>query len=299
MIDFRQLRQFEAVARHLHFRRAAEELNIAQPPLSQAIKRLEQTLGVQLLERTKKSVALTPAGRVFLAETEKTLAQAQRAVEMARAANEGSVGKIAIGFVGSATYSVLPSLLSRFRQQHPNVELELNEMTTLDQFEALAQGRIQAGFLRPPLPFDKAIRTQIIHREPLRPIFNRAHPLAGVEEVRLADLASENFISFPASRVPSIFTLLMLACKEAGFAPRITQTALQIQTMISLVAGGMGISLVPESAQAVLPDTVVMTRLADRTELLNVDLAIAWREDLAVPAFQDLLALCRQDFERG
>lgn len=296
MIDLRLLRQFQAVAKHLHFRKAAEELHMAQPPLSQAIKRLEEMLDVQLFERTKKHVKLTSAGAVFLSETEKTLAQAKRAEEMARAADHGSIGKLAIGFVGSATYNVLPVLLRDFHDSHPNVELELNEMTTLQQFKALAQGRIQVGFLRPPLPFDKSLSTRILTHERLLPIFPQEHHLLEKAKLSLADLAEESLITFPAAAVPSVFTQIMLACKEAGFAPNVTQTALQIQTMISLVASGIGISLVPEGARTSLHEGTVMRELGDAPELLTVDLAIAWRSDLRIPAFNDFLETCDRQF---
>ena len=296
MIDLRLLTQFRAVAKHLHFRKAADELHMAQPPLSQAIKRLEDTLGVQLLERTKKQVKLTTAGAVFLAEAEKTLAQARRAEDMARAADQGSIGKLAIGFVGSATYRVLPTLLRDFHDRHPTVELELNEMTTLQQFQALAQGRIQVGFLRPPLPFDQSLSMRVIDRERLLPILPRSHPLADTPTLSLKDLAEEKLITFPAAAVPSVFTQIMLACKEAGFAPAVAQTALQIQTMISLVAGGIGISLVPEGARAALHDGVVMRELADFPPLLAIDLAIAWPSDLRVPVFTHFLDTCDRHF---
>src|SRR5215213_5120574 len=141
-IDLRHLRYFLVVAEELHFSRAAERLDIAQPPLSQMIRRLEHELGVSLFHRTKRQVSLTDAGVVFREEAERTLAQAERAIRCARRANRGELGRLAVGFIGSAAYSVLPSIVRRFREQYPDVDLTLQELSTIQQVHALRDGQL-------------------------------------------------------------------------------------------------------------------------------------------------------------
>ncbi len=176
-MELRHLRYFVAVAEELHFGRAAQRLQMAQPPLSQQIRQLEQELGVELLYRTKRTVRLTEAGLAFLHQARQILVQSEQAIEVAQRASRGEVGRLAIGFVGSATYSLLPTAVRSFRHQFPDVRLMLHEMTTSEQIEALHDDRIQVGFIRPPISDDK-LSVETVLQESFVAVLPEAHPLA-------------------------------------------------------------------------------------------------------------------------
>src|SRR3954453_15892050 len=202
-MELRHLRYFVAVAEELHFGRAARRLQLAQPPLSRQIQGLEQELGVRLLERTKRHVELTPAGKVFLEHARKLLTEADHAVAAARRAARGEIGRLAIGFVGAATYSALPELLRVFHTRFPDVELVLYEMTSAHQHDALREGRIEVGFVRPAIPDDTLAR-RVARGEPLVAALPAGHRLARRDEpIPLSDLAGEPFILFPRDPRPS------------------------------------------------------------------------------------------------
>jgi DNA-binding transcriptional LysR family regulator len=283
MVELRHLRYFVAVAEELHFGRAAERVGIAQPPLSQGIQRLERELGLQLFTRTKRRVALTEPGRVFLTEARATLAQAERAVDLARRAARGEVGRLNVGFVGSATFALLPPILRRFRKTHPEVELMLYELSTSQQVAALAERRIDIGFVRPP--FDAAgLELEIVDREPLVAVLPAEHPLAARERLRLRDLAGEPFVLFPGSYGPGLRGHIVGACQAAGFNPRIVQEAIGQPTIVSLVSVGIGVSLLPAAIKQLPWQGVVYCRLED--DVPPVEMALAWRRDDDSPALR-------------
>ena len=245
-MELRHLRYFVAVAEELHFGRAAARLNMAQPPLSQQIRQLEKELGVLLLARNKHSVTLTEAGRIFLAETRRTLAQADRAVHVVRQAERGEVGHLVIGFISSATYSVFPDILRSFRMRYPQIEVVLDESTTERQLQALHDNKIDLGFLRAPIE-DKSLKLITVVSEPIVAAVSDFHPLARAHSIELRQLAGEPFISLPRKLLPGYYDYIAQACRKAGFELRIAQEALQVHTIISLVAAGMGVALVPAS----------------------------------------------------
>lgn len=275
-MELRHLRYFVAVGEELHFGRAARRLHLAQPPLSRQIQALEKELGVRLLERTKRHVELTPAGRVFLEHARKLLSQADDAVVAARRAARGEIGRLAVGFVGSATYSVLPELLRVFHARFPEVELVLHEMTSAHQHQALREGRIEVGFVRPAIP-DEALARCVIRREPLVAALPAGHRLAQDNgPLPLSDLAGEPFILFPRDPRPSFGDLITGYCVAAGFSPRVVQETQEMQTAVSLVAAGIGVSLVPEAVRS-LPRTGVTYRRL--TEPPVTELTMVYRHD--------------------
>ncbi|HEY7119759.1 MAG TPA: LysR family transcriptional regulator [Tepidisphaeraceae bacterium] len=264
-MELRHLRYFVAVAEELHFGRAARRLHLQQPPLSRQIQRLEEELGVKLFERTNRKVELTPAGRVFLERSRRVLEQADLAVHAARRAGRGETGSLAVGFVGSATYGVLPQILRLFRRRFPDVELVLYEMGSTAQQRAVAEGRLNLGLVR--IPRDKAGRDeslaeQVVQREPLAVALPRGHALAKVDALPLAKLAAEPFILFPRESRPSYSDLVLDACAKAGFVPTVAQQTQEVQTAVSLVAAGIGVTLVPDSVRSLRRDNVVYKPLA-------------------------------------
>jgi LysR family transcriptional regulator, benzoate and cis,cis-muconate-responsive activator of ben and cat genes len=264
-MELRHLKYFVAVAEALHFGRAAAALGMAQPPLSRQIQRLESDLSVRLFDRTKRHVELTAAGKVFLDRAKRVLEQADLAVTAARRAAAGQTGALAVGFVGSATYGVLPDVLRTFRRRHPDVELMLNEMGSTAQQRAVAEGRLQLGLIRTPAGpagLDDALAEIIIQRERLMVALPRSHALAKVEALPLSKLSTEPFILFPRESRPSYSEVVIAACARAGFAPKIAQETQEMQTAISLVAAGMGVTLVPESVKSLRRENVIYRPLA-------------------------------------
>jgi len=283
MVELRQLRYFVAVAEELHFGRAAERVGIAQPPLSQQIQRLEAELGVQLFTRNRRRVALTEPGRAFLDEARATIRQAERAMETVQRAARGEVGQLGIGFVGSATFGVMPPILRRFRQRYPDVELTLYELSTAQQVEALGERRIEIGFVRPPVvATDLAI--EIIASEPVVAVLPADHRLADADTLRLSELAGEPFVFFPSSFGPGLHARIVGACQQVGFTPRVVQEAIALPTIVSLVSVGIGVSLLPASIRNLGWDSVRYLPLAGDPP--HVELAIAWRDDEASPVVQ-------------
>lgn len=288
MIEFRHLRYFVAVAEELHFGRAAERLHMAQPPLSQQIRQLEDLLGFQLFHRTKRSVKLTEAGQVFLEHSLQMLQELDRAVEAGRQASRGEVGKLAIGFVSSATYNVLPPILREFRDRVPQVNLTLRELTTDQQMKWLAENRLDVGFVRPPLD-DSSLKTQVILQEPLVVALPEQHPLAQQETVSLRSLQSESFVLFPRRLAPGLYDTIISLCQSASFSPKVVQEAIQMQTIIGLVAAELGVAIVPVSIQNLGRTGVVYRPLTEPTP--QAAIALTWNPNKLTPALQHFLEI--------
>ncbi len=295
-MELRHLRYFRAVATELHFGRAAEKLHIAQPPLSHQIRQLETELGFELFNRTKRAVSLTPAGQAFLVQVDRIFQQLDQAIEIGRKTSRGELGQISIGFVGSATYNILPSLLQQFRDRYPQVQIELHELTTDKQLIWLREGRIDLGLIRPPI-VEPDLSTQVIFQESLVVALSVEHPLASIEIVDLASLATEPFVLFPRQFAPGLYDPIITICQAAGFSPRVVQECIQMQTIVSLVAANMGVSILPASIQAVQRQGVVYKLIHDpklpASQLLPrlATLSIVWRTDDDSPTTNRLLEI--------
>jgi len=291
-MELRHLTYFVAVAEELHFGRAAQRLNISQPPLSQQIRQLEEEIGVRLLNRTKRRVEITPAGAAFLVEARRMLATAEEAVRRAVRADRGEIGSMAVGFIGSANYSVLPPVIREFRRRFPEVELSLTEMNTSNQIEALRAGRIQAGFLRPPPGSEAAgLAVAPVFREPLVVAMSRNHHLQGEAELPLRLLAKESFIMIPRQRGPGYFDHLIALCQQEGFSPYIVLEASQFHTIIGLVAAELGIAVVPASMQRSRFEGVVFRTVAGGAETV---LNMAWMSNNDSLVLHNFLAVASE-----
>lgn len=293
-MELRHLRYFLAVAESLNFSRAAEKLHIAQPPLSQQIQQLEAELGFQLFHRTKRRVQLTAAGELFQRETLQLFQQLEQAIEKGQQVSRGEVGQLAIGFVSSAAYNVLPPILQRFRQTVPGVVLELQELTTNQQLQLLQQRKIDVGFVRPPVEKTAGemylgVRSQIIFQEPLILALSAAHPLAQQETVEVRSLQFEPFIFFPRHLAPGLHDPIIRLCQEAGFSPQVVQEAIQMQTIVSLVAAEMGVAIVPTSLQNLQRRGVIYKPFSDVVPI--VEIALIWQSP-ASPAVEKFLQIC-------
>src|SRR5579859_4104472 len=240
-VELRHMRHFVAVAEELHFGRAAARLGLAQPPLSQSIQRLERGLGVQLFVRSHRKVELTPAGRTFLDEARRTLTQAETAVHLARRAAVDDLTELKVTFVSAALYRLLPAALRNYRAQFPAVEIHLEERATDGQLDGLRDGSVDIGFVHPPLKDAGELDVRMIYRDRLMAAIPSASALASEPAVVLADLADEGFVLFPFRQGPNLHARITSACRRAGFVPRVLQEALQMHTILSLVAAGMGV----------------------------------------------------------
>jgi DNA-binding transcriptional LysR family regulator len=288
-MELRHLRYFVAVAEELHFGRAAERLHMAQPPLSQQIRQLETEIGFDLFRRTKRSVQLTEAGQLFLDRVRVIFAQVDQAIEIGRQASRGDLGQMVVGFVGSAAYNVLPPILQSMRTQVPGVVLELRELTTVQQLQWVAEGNIDVGFVRPPVDLP-GIKSEVIFQELLMVALPECHPLCQGKTVAVRSLMNEPFIQFPRVLAPGLYDPIISLCQQAGFSPNVVQEAIQMQTIVSLVAAEMGVAIVPASLQNLQRKGVVYKPLAEVTPLVAI--ALVWRK-FPSPAVQRFVEVAR------
>lgn len=279
------------VAEELHFGRAAERLHMTQQPLSQQIYQLEAELGVSLFHRTKRRIQLTNAGKVFFEESRQLLLQADQAIEKARQAARGEIGRLSIGFSGFATYSVLPKVLQTFRQRFPQVELNLEEMSTSVQIQALQEKQIQLGLMIPPVN-DKSLVVELLLQEPLVVVLPKTHSLAKESDLVLSALANEPFILVPRHLEPGYYALCISLFQQAGFSPKVVQKASQKQTILGLVSAGMGVSLAPASICNISRSGVVYTNLSAPASKVN--LAAVWQQDETSSVLQAFLEVIRE-----
>jgi DNA-binding transcriptional LysR family regulator len=271
-LELRQLRYFVAVAEELHFRRAAARLHISQPPLSQQISQLEDELGCRLLNRTRRSVELTPAGETFLRDARAMLGELEAAVATARRIDAGQAGLLRVSFVGSALLSIVPGIIQRFRRGRPEVEIELRERSTLAQLRALNAGVVDVGLVRPPIEPDDALHTEVVMRERTVAAIPAGHPLARLARVPLKRLAAEPLVLFPREQAPGFHDLLTGRLAATGTSPHVVQYAPEMLTIIGLVAAGIGVSPVPASVARLGLEGVTYRPLvgAPATELVAV-----------------------------
>ena len=314
--DLRQLRYFVTVAEERHFGRAAARLSMTQPPLSQAIRALEETLGVELFARTKRSVELTAVGADLLPEVQRLLAAAEGLRPLAQSLARGEAGVLSLAFVSTADYGLLPLLLRDFGARHPRVRLELTEATSDVQVEELVAGRIDAGLVIAPLPSRHAAQLSWlpIAREPLVIAMSTemAQRLQGAANahgkgrgnavadphaewldapVSLRDLADAPLVIFPRRLAPGFYDIIMDCYGVAGLVPRIGQEAIQMQTIVSLVSAGMGVALVPQSLRNLRRTGVVYRPLSESVPAIETGLV--WRTDEVSPVLAGFIEIVR------
>ncbi len=291
-MELRHLRYFVAVAEECHFGRAAQRLHIAQPPLSQQIKQLEGDLGVQLLTRSTRKVDLTPAGAKYLEHARAILAAVDQAGEDAARVAAGEMGRLAIGFTGSATYDLLPRLARTLDEEFPDLQLDLRgEMLTPAQVAALRDRTLDIAFLRPPVR-DPSLDVRILRREPLIAVLPAAHRLAEGTSVRLRDLQQDRFITYPSQHRSVVYEAIVDACQHAGFTPRHTLEVTETSTLVVFVAAGLGVALVPASVQHLRVTGAVYLPLAGTTE--EVELAVVTRAQDESPQVGRVLSRIHQ-----
>jgi DNA-binding transcriptional LysR family regulator len=279
---------FIAVAEELHFGRAAERLHMTQPPLSRQIQQLEGELGVQLIDRTTRSVTLTPAGVAFLPDARRILQLAEGAAMTVRRVPAGDLGTVVVGFTAASAHVVLPLLLEEAREKLPDVKLELREMVTSVQLESLLNGELDLGMARPPVKRPGLVSRPLLH-EQLIAALPMGHPLADLgRQLTLNDLDGEDVIMYSPVQARYFNQLLISTFTIAGATPRYVQYVTQVHTMLVLVRSQIGIALVPASAATLHPEGVVFRSIGAFRER-PVELDAVWRGDSTNPALLRLL----------
>ena len=288
MFSLARLSCFIAVAEELHFGRAAERLHMTQPPLSRQIQQLENELGVQLVDRTTRSVTLTPAGVAFLPDARRILQLAEGAALNVKRVPAGDLGTVVVGFTAASAHAVLPRLLDKAREQLPDVKLELREMVSAAQIEGLMTGELDLGMARPPVKRPGIVSRPLLH-EQLIAALPVAHPLVDItRQLTVNDLDGEDVIMYSPVQARYFNELLVSTFTIAGATPRYVQYVTQVHTMLVLVRSGVGIALVPASAATLHPDGVVFRSIGAFRER-PVELDAAWRGDSTNPALHRLL----------
>lgn len=289
MFEISQIRCFVAVAEELHFGRAAERLNMTQPPLSRQIRLLEHHVGTPLLERTSRVVRLTAAGKTFLPEAARILRLASEAALAARRTARGERGTLAIGFTATYGYGLLPEIVRRLHARAPGVALTLKELVTSAQLEALGSGQIDVGLLRPHLPQGE-LDTAPLGDEALMLALPAADAAAWPGQPALQALAGRPFLMYSPYEAGYFHKLVESSLERARVKPDVVEYVAQIHTMLALVAAGMGVALVPQSAARLRFEGVELRQVA-MDPARPVEMVYSWRRDNDNP----LLEILRRD----
>lgn len=298
-IDLRRLRAFVAIAEEGHVTRAAARLGMQQPPLTRLLKGMESELGVRLMHRTSRGVNPTAAGAALLEEARAVLARADEVAEVVRRAARGETGRLAIGFTSSAAlHPFVPATLRAFREELPAVAVTLEEAGTGELIDALLKGQLDAAFVRTPIPELPDLVVDDVLREPMIAALPAGHPLAGKtgRALPLARLAAEPFILYRRPTGPGLYDAIVAACRDAGFSPRVVQEAPRLTATLSLVAAGLGLSIVPASLRSLNISAVAYRALGGRSGLVAPLHLVTRREDppAALARFRVLVGRMRK-----
>lgn len=295
-MDMRHLRCFVAVAEELHFGRAAERLHLSQPPVSLAIKELEEELGVRLLERTSRRISITRAGEDALRDARAVLTAADTMRKRAREAAQGLMGSLSLGFISLPAYSFLPTTLRTFTEDYQRVRVSLQEGTTDQILHDVENGSLDVGlvFRTPDLP--TALSSKLVQVEPLVVALPESHPMAGNSRVALEKLSQERFLGFERHQGPLMFDAIVATCMRHGFSPNLFP-ARQMHTIVSLVSGGIGVALVPGSVQALHREGVIYRPM--KGERTVVETVAVWRRSDDSPLVKAMLSRLPKINQRG
>ena len=283
MMEIRQLRYFVAVAEELHFTRASARLKFSPPSLTEQIQRLEAELGVRLLHRTKRAVSLTDAGANFLKEARSTLLHAERAAVVARRSGRGEIGRVEIGYVSSASCTgILTKAVAEYRASHPLVQLVIRKMETARQLEQIAEEKLDLGFLRPPDHYPAGIKSVVLARQPLILAIPEGHRLTSRKIVATKELVGESFIAPSFEMEHGIFRHTEELGRQAGFVPKIVERAPDFITIVTMVAAGFGIAIVPKSCDRIQIPGIAYRNLTPQAR--PAELSAAFRQEERSPA---------------
>jgi DNA-binding transcriptional LysR family regulator len=295
-LEFRHLRYFVAVAEELHFGRAAERLHIAQPPLSQQIRKLEETIGHRLFLRTSRQVKVTAAGEELLKRAQQTLRKVAEDVHSTQRVGRGEVGTLTVGFIPSFMLTALPQMLSVYRRQFPEVELRLREFYTSGLVRALRDGTVDIGFTRDAGSKEKGLHTEVLLPEPYIAVVPMQHPLAKRTSLRIRELRAEPFVLFSPDVGQSAWSKVERLCQQGGFRPRVVQEAPHWLSILRLVSAGLGVTIAPSCVQQIADERVRCIRIRDATVFSHLELA--YREQTVAELETNFLRLARNTFQK-
>jgi DNA-binding transcriptional LysR family regulator len=290
-MELRRVRYFVAVAENLHFRRAAEKMNVVQSAISQQVRRFEDELGVELFERSGHEVRLTEAGRLMLPECRKLILQAEETARVAQQANAGARGRINFALIDNAICSLFPPLVRAFSCRYPDIELTLQGMDWVEQTAALNDRQIDIGLMPAPRP-DGDFESEAFVRGPLVAALPRNHPLASQASLSLERLSNEPFVLFPAAKRSRILEVILSACSQRAFTPRVVQEAPQMHTLLALVDAGLGVTLVPQWVASMEVHDVAFRPIDPPAPIY--ELIFTWRRDNSNRALAGLLEIGRE-----
>lgn len=291
-IELRHLRYFAAVAEELHFGRAAKRLHIAQPPLSQQIRRLEELLGYQLLIRTSRAVKLTSCGEALLERAGRSMDRIREDLEYVRRVGRGETGYLRVGFIGSGMLTSLPTLLREYRTKYPNVELRLGEFYTSNLVTAIGDGSVDVGFLRDGGP-NTDLQVEPLLEERFVIVIPKLHRLADRTRIRIPDLRDEPFVFFPRAAGQTAWDRTVTLCEREGFRPRIVQEAPHWVTILSLVGAGIGVTIAPACIRTIAPKTVSCRPVSVQGASF---IELAYRRGESSPVATEFCSLARKVF---
>lgn len=275
-LELRRLRYFIVVAEELHFARAAERLNMAQPPLSEQIRKLEEEIEFKLFERNSRNVSLTEAGRIFLAGTRRAMDEIERAIHAGQQTGRGLAGHINLGFVSSGGVTFLPKLLRHLRKSFPEIRPEARQFSSTGATEALLQQSIDVALVRTPVVGERLMH-RVILRDPVVLAMAQDHPMSGRKRIRLEKMRDELFVLYPPNEGHAAYNVAQRACLAAGFVPSAAEFVDDVYGMLGMVSAGLGVALMPAAISKLNVEGVVFRKLPEVTECF--ELSLVWRAD--------------------
>jgi DNA-binding transcriptional LysR family regulator len=276
-MELRQIRSFLSIAETLHFGRTAELIHLSQPALSLQIRALEEEVGVRLFDRNRRKTTLTAAGLAFRDDAAAALAQLDQAVRRARLAANGKLGLLRIGFISTVGSEIVPNIVRQFGELNPEVEFSLRAITTADQVQMLEAGSLDIGFFRLPIGAHSALDVVTVHREPFVLVVPSFHKLAKRKRVRLREVSGQDFVMYERTYAPGFHDLIFGMLRDARIVPKVSQTAAEISTLISLVAAHMGVAILPASAVKHSVASVVACDIVDKIPVSEIGIAVSKR----------------------
>jgi DNA-binding transcriptional LysR family regulator len=279
MITFKEIKYFIAVSEELNFRKAAKKLNISQPPLSQQIKLLEEKIGFKLLNRDKSHVSLTLAGNKFLRDSYDITSKIKRSILIGKKISRGEIGTLRIGFSTLASFYILPDVISKFYKSYKGVELQLKEMRTENIIKEILDKKIDLGFAGKKI-INKDIKSISLYKEKIILAINKNNPLSKKKNISISDIKNENFILFPKSKgAVGLYDKIIEFCKKANFEPNVIQEAYELEVILGLVSGGMGIALIPENSGKLYLNNIIFKKFKENSPISEIYLLIRTNEE--------------------
>jgi len=279
MITFKEIKYFIAVSEELNFRKAAKKLNISQPPLSQQIKLLEEKIGFKLLNRDKSHVSLTLAGNKFLRDSYDITSKIKRSILIGKKISRGEIGTLRIGFSTLASFYILPEVISKFYKSYKGVELQLKEMRTENIIKEILDKKIDLGFAGKKI-ISKDIKSISLYKEKIILAINKNNPLSKKKNISISDIKNENFILFPKSKgAVGLYDKIIDFCKKANFEPNVIQEAYELEVILGLVSGGMGIALIPENSGKLYLNNIIFKKFKENSPISEIYLLIRTNEE--------------------